>query len=78
MIGYIGVFPSLVAYVFYNAGVAALGANRAGQFLYLTPLFASVLAVTLLGEQFRLYHAAGVAAIFVGLYFATSKRADAT
>ena len=74
MIGYIGVFPSLVAYVFYNAGVEALGANRAGQFLFLMPLFASALAVALLGERFQLYHAAGMAAIFVGLYLATGVR----
>ena len=78
MIGYIGVFPSLVAYVFYNAGVEALGANRAGQFLFLTPLFTSALAVALLGERFQLYHAAGMTAIFVGLYMATRKRAVAT
>ena len=78
MIAYIGVFPSLVAYVFYNAGVAALGANRAAQFLYLSPLFASALAVALLGERFQLYHAAGMAAIFVGLYLATGKPRPAT
>ena len=78
MIGYIGVFPSLVAYIFYNAGVEALGANRAGQLLYLTPLFASALAVSLLGERFELYHAAGMAAIFVGLYPATGRRPAST
>ena len=74
MIGYVGVFPSLAAYIFYNAGVEALGANKAGQFIYLSPLFASVLAVTLLGERFQIYHAAGMAAIFVGLYLATGGR----
>ncbi len=75
MIGYVGVFPSLLAYVFYNAGVATLGANKAGQFIYLSPLFASVLAITLLDERFQMYHAAGMAAIFVGLYLATGGRA---
>ena len=74
-IGYVGVFPSLMSYVFYNAGVEALGANKAGQFIYLSPLFASVLAVTLLGERFQTYHAAGMAAIFVGLYLSTGGRA---
>ena len=53
MIGYVGVFPSLMSYVFYNAGVEALGANKAGQFIYLSPLFASILAVTLLAFRQR-------------------------
>ena len=74
MIGYVGVFPSLMSYVFYNAGVEALGANKAGQFIYLSPLFASILAVTLLGERFQMYHAAGMAAIFAGLYLASGAR----
>ncbi|MBM3518798.1 MAG: DMT family transporter [Alphaproteobacteria bacterium] len=74
MIGYLGVFPSLLAYVCYNAGVKAVGASVAGQFNYLVPVFVSVLAVLLLGERFEVFHAIGMIAIFAGLYLATRPR----
>ncbi|HSV28472.1 MAG TPA: DMT family transporter, partial [Candidatus Omnitrophota bacterium] len=41
-IAYTAVFASLLAYYFWNRGVAAVGAAVAGQFTYLIPLFASV------------------------------------
>jgi len=64
---YVGLFPSIGAYFFFNRAVDVLGANRAGATLYLVPLFTSVLAVLFLGEPFRLYHLAGLALIFAGL-----------
>ena len=71
LIGYVAIFPSLLAYLFYNAGVRALGANIAGQFLYLTPILTAVFAVVFIGEAFRLYHLIGLAVIFAGLFLAT-------
>lgn len=67
LILYVGIFPSIGAYFFFNRAVDVLGANRAGVSLYLVPLFTSVLAVFLLNEPFRLYHLAGLALIFAGL-----------
>jgi drug/metabolite transporter (DMT)-like permease len=60
----------VLAYLFWNRGVAEVGANRAGQFLHLIPLFGTALAVVFLGETLRLYHLAGAALIFVGIYLA--------
>jgi len=57
---YIGLFPGLVAFVFWNRGVAAIGATRAGSFLHLMPPFAAALAVAFLGERLAGYHAVGV------------------
>ena len=37
-IAYISLFPSILAYLFYNRGVALIGSNRAGVFLHLVPL----------------------------------------
>ncbi len=66
-IGYISVFPSIVAYLFYNKGVALIGGAKAGMFLHLVPLFGSVLAIIFLGEQLYLYHALGFGLILAGV-----------
>ncbi|WP_142847408.1 DMT family transporter [Telmatospirillum sp. J64-1] len=76
IIAYVAVFPSLLAYYFWNRGVGALGANVAGQYIYLLPVFTAVLAVLLLGETFGWYHGAGLGLIFIGIWIATlSKKA---
>ncbi|MGB3809976.1 MAG: DMT family transporter [Parvibaculum sp.] len=75
-IGYVAIFPSLVAYLCFNRGVELLGASRAGITLYLVPMIVSLLAILLLGEPFHLYHAAGMALILGGVGFAESRRKD--
>ena len=65
--GYAGVFASFGATLFFNRGIALLGPARGGQFMHLIPVFGTVLAVLLLGEQFHLYHLAGAALIAAGL-----------
>ncbi|MCR6628740.1 MAG: DMT family transporter [Magnetospirillum sp.] len=73
-IAYTGVFASLVAFYFWNRGVAAVGAATAGQYSYLIPLFTALLAIPLLGEEFHWYHALGGGLIFAGLFLATRRR----
>ena len=72
MIGYVSIFPTVLAFVFYNAGVRALGPAVAGQFNYLLPILSAILAVALLGEELELYHLVGLGVILAGLYFATA------
>ena len=67
---YLALLPSLAAYIFWNQAVEELGANRAGAFLHLMPAFGSLLAVLLLGESFRGFHAAGIALILAGVTLA--------
>jgi drug/metabolite transporter (DMT)-like permease len=67
---YLALLASLAAYVFWNQAVEELGANRAGAFLHLMPAFGSLLAVLLLGEAFRYFHAAGIALILAGVTLA--------
>lgn len=66
-IGYVAVFPSFLAYLFFNRGVELIGSARASQFLHLQPVFGAVLAVLLLGERFHGFHAVGVALIGAGI-----------
>ena len=58
-------FPSGLAYLFFNRGVQLIGANRAGPFLHLVPLFGALLDVAFLGERPGLHHAVG-AVLIVG------------
>lgn len=70
---YTGMFPSLLAFAFWNRGVAALGAQRAGAFLYLIPVFTVILAMTLLEEKLAWHHLIGGLLIFLGVYVAGRK-----
>ena len=72
---YFAVFPSVLAYFFWNAGVARVGSERAGAFLHLMPLFGAVLAWMFLGESLLWYHYAGALLIFAGLFIASRSRA---
>ena len=70
---YIAVFPSFIAYLFFNRGIELIGAGRAGQSWHLMPVFGSMLAVLFLGETFHLYHAFGIAMIGAGILLASIK-----
>lgn len=74
-LAYVGTLPSLASYIFWNAGVLALGANRGVQFYNLVPVWGSALAVLLIGEAFRLHHFAGMALILFGVWLATARPA---
>jgi drug/metabolite transporter (DMT)-like permease len=69
-IGYVAVFPSFLAYLAYNRGVELIGPGRAGQYIHLMQVFGTLLAVTLLGERFHSFHAAGIGLIGAGLVLA--------
>jgi len=71
---YVALAASVVAYAFWNRGVAEVGANRAGVFLHLMPAFGTALAVVLLGESFLLFQLAGIALILCGVYLAGTTR----
>lgn len=65
-IGYVAIFPSIVAYFCWNRGVAVIGANRTGLFINLIPVFAAILAIVLLGETLQIFHLAGMALMLLG------------
>ena len=71
---YVALFASVLAQLFWAAGVARVGATRAGYFIYLTPAFGAAIAVAVLGETVGWYHLAGVAAIFAGIWLAGGSR----
>ncbi len=54
-------------YYLFNLSIQALGASRAGVFLYLQTVFVAVLAYFLLGERLASYHLVGALFILVGV-----------
>ena len=65
-LGYSMIFPSTLAYLFFNRGLALIGPNRAAPFFHLVPVFGSAMAILLLGEQLRLFHLVGYALVLAG------------
>jgi drug/metabolite transporter (DMT)-like permease len=72
-IGYLAVFPSIVAYICWNHTVAVVGPNVAGFFNPVIPVFGTLFAVTLLGEPFHLYHLAGFALVLGGVVLTSGR-----
>lgn len=71
---YIATGPAIGAFYFWNRGVAEAGANTAGLYINLLPVFTAILAVVFLGEVFQWYHGGGLVLIFSGIALATLRR----
>ncbi len=73
----ITLLPSFLAQVFFIRSVKELGAGRAGIFVNLVPVFSSILAVSILGEPFQVYHAVALILVIGGIGLAESKKRKA-
>lgn len=67
-------FASIGAYLTYGYIVSRLGATIAGTTLYLSPVYAAILAVIFLDETIMDYHVIGGALILPGLLLVSQKR----
>lgn len=65
---YVAIFPAIIAQICWVRGLELIGSNRGGVFINLVPIFAAGLAVLILGEQFRLYHAAALVLVVAGVW----------
>ncbi len=65
---YIIIFPSILSFYFWNTATVEVGANKAGQFAHLMPIFGSVLAYIFLDERLQTYHLIGAIFIATGIY----------
>ncbi len=75
-VAYAGVLASVIGYTFYARSIEIIGSTRAGAFIHLIPLFATLLAIIFLGEHPQPYHAAGFAMILAGVALASRKPAE--
>jgi len=64
---FLGIPVSAGAVSFWTAGVRAIGPTRAAIFTSLIPVFAVVLAIIFLDEQFYTFHLTGAAFVAVGM-----------
>jgi drug/metabolite transporter (DMT)-like permease len=69
----VALFASVLAYVCWSHGVERVGANVAGLFIHLMPVFGAALAWIFLDERLYAYHVAGIALILTGIWI-TSRR----
>lgn len=67
---YTGIFASLIAQVLYIKGVGEIGANRAGLFINLVPVFGTLLSVAIIGESLQLFHVVALALALGGIAIA--------
>ena len=70
---YVAVFPSTLAYLCFNRGVALIGANRAAPFFQLVPVFGTVMSIAFLGEHPQLFHFIGFALVLTGVFVASRR-----
>ncbi len=68
---YLGVGPSLLAYLCWNRAVRNIGSVRAGLISYCLPLFCGIEAYMFLNEPVYLIHLLSGALILVGVFVAT-------
>jgi drug/metabolite transporter (DMT)-like permease len=71
---YTGIFASIVAQASFIEGVGKLGANSAGIYINLLPIFAALLAVLLLDETLGVHHAAALILVISGITLVQRQR----
>ena len=64
---FVAIFPAALAQQFFMRGVDLIGPGRAGIFTNLVPIFASGLAILILGETFAWYHGAALLLVLCGI-----------
>jgi drug/metabolite transporter (DMT)-like permease len=72
-IAFITLFSTIAAFMFWSRGVELIGANRAGVFLHLIPIYSALLTGALLGEPLRSYHVVGFVLILLGVWCAARR-----
>ena len=65
---FLALFPSIGSYYCWAGAVSIIGANRAGIFLSLIPLFSTIMAIAFFNEKFQFFHLIGAILIIIGLY----------
>ena len=74
---YVAIFPSIGSYYCWAGAVKIIGANRAGIFLSLIPLFSTILAIMFFNEKFLFFHFIGSILIILGLFLSNKKITNA-
>ncbi|WP_332648470.1 DMT family transporter [Lysinibacillus sp. 54212] len=71
---YVGIVASIIAFLSWNTGVVALGANKASIYLNFIPLFSAIFAVIFLNEELLLSQIIGGIAVICGVVISNRKK----
>ena len=74
---FLALFPSIGSYYCWAGAVSIIGANRAGIFLSLIPLFSTIMAIAFYNEKFQFFHLIGAILILIGLYLSNKENKNA-
>jgi len=74
---YVVLFPGILAFLFWIKGIAIIGANRAGVFLHLMPIFGALMAMVIFKEKFMFYHSLGAIFIIAGIILSNKNKKNA-
>ncbi|SDO39926.1 EamA-like transporter family protein [Paenibacillus sp. yr247] len=70
---YLGVFPAVDSFIFWNQGIKVLGAGKAGITMNLIPVFTAIIAVSL-GQGLVISQIAGGLIVIIGMLLTSIKR----
>lgn len=74
MIGFLGIFCSTIAYIFFNYGMKHLGATAGSVYNNVIPVFSLILALAIGQESMSWMKVAGMAVVLVGLTVAQRRK----
>jgi len=70
-LGFIVIFSSVLAYLFYEWGLSKIESKISGAIAYVQPIFAIIAAYFILGEKITPFFLASTSLIFLGLFLTT-------
>ena len=62
------IFPSILAQTFFMRGVELIGANRAGLYVNLVPVFTALIAIVFLSEHLFIFHVISLTLVLGGIF----------
>ena len=65
---FVALYPSFLSQIFYMRSVDIIGPGSAGLYTNLVPIYASILAIVVLGEFFHIHHLVAIILVFTGIY----------
>lgn len=77
LFAYVGIFPSIMAYLFWIRGVARLGAPVSALFMNFIPIFTGVLSIWLLQEKLHGYHIVSIILVATGIALSIRRKRPA-
>ncbi len=72
----LNIFPSVLAYLFWNHALTKISANQVAIFQYLIPVYTTIISIIFLEERLQLFHICGGALILAGVLLVSTFSAD--